>query len=167
MGRSVGGESSVQSVRVAVSLQANRENHWFGSMNRGRMADPSVSVRLRGGTVYVTAAYSPSPGTHIDQEPVLAVRATDAPAVGAAVLTGLRHFTDGGQVPDWSAYPSPILAAAGVRSWNELERGLHSCAVKSAAGCLTILGDAGPKQLPPGASAEEIGLAVLSALTSG
>jgi hypothetical protein len=131
------------------------------------MTDPSVSVRLWRGTVYVTAAYSPGPGTYVDQEPVLVVRATDAPGVGVAVLTGLRHFTDGGPMPNWSAYRSPILAAAGARSWGELERGSQTCAVQSSEGCFTILGDAGPQQLPPGASAEVIGLAVLSAFGIG
>jgi hypothetical protein len=70
-------------------------------------------------------------------------------------------------MPNWAAYRSPVLEAARVHSWDELERGSQSCAVQSVAGSLTIRGEAGPQQLPLGASAEEICLAVLLALGTG
>jgi hypothetical protein len=128
------------------------------------MSEPWVSVLLRRGTVYVTAAYSPGPGTYVDQEPVLAVHGPDPLQVGLAVLSGLRHFTDGGHMPDWSVYLSPLLAAADVKTWDELEQESIGCAVELSAKGFTVLAEIGPQRLEPSAEPAELGRAVLRAL---
>ncbi len=108
---------------------------------------PSVSVRRWQGKVYVTAAYAPGSGTYIDKEPVLVCADTDAGAVGRNIITGLEAFVDGGDMPDWDTYQSPLLAAAGVSSWAILEKGSRTCAISQKSDRYLVQSDAGPREL--------------------
>lgn len=128
------------------------------------MADPSVSVRSWRGTIYVIPAYSLGPGTYIHQEPVLTAKPSDPARVGSVVRDGLQRYREGGQMPDWLAYRSPVLAATGTQSWDELEQASSSCVVNASGIGFIILGEDGPTRIPSGASSVELGVAVLSAL---
>lgn len=128
------------------------------------MAVPAVSVYLRKQRVFVVSSYSPGPGTYIDKDPVFSAKPTDPEAIGRCVSEGLSNHVDGGEMPDWSRYPSPLLAAAGVATWNEFYRGARDCFVKKEADHFLIQSENPHQNLPLGASATEIGLAVLAAL---
>jgi hypothetical protein len=128
------------------------------------MSVPSVSVGSRRGRIYVISTYSPGPGTYVDKEPVCHTLSTDTEGIGNSVLSGLHCFQDGGSLPDWTTYRSPVLDAAGVSTWREYERGLRSCVVSQYEDHLLIRGDCSPINLPRTANREEIGSAVLAAL---
>lgn len=128
------------------------------------MPTPGVSVGLRNGHVYVTSTYSPGPGTYVDKAPAYRSASYDVEALGVNVLRALAAFRDGGEMPDWAKYSSPVLELAGVSSWPEYKRGLRSCVVDQRDEDLLIRGDEPEISVPRSATAREIGDAVLLAL---
>ena len=127
-------------------------------------AEPSVTVGLRRGRLFVISKYSPGRGTWILKEPVLEARPTDAADVGQKVLDGLDHFVAGGKMPDWNKYRSPILPAAGVKTWSEWERGLKECMVVKEPEGFKIMSEGLHATIPYSASPEALGAKVLEAL---
>ena len=127
-------------------------------------AEPSVSVGLRRGRLFVISTYSPGPGTWIDKEPVLEARPTDAEDVGRKIIEGLETFVAGGEMPDWNKYRSPILPAAGVKTWSEWERGLKECIVVKELEGFKIMSEGLHATIPYSESPEILGAKVLEAL---
>lgn len=128
------------------------------------MSQPSVSVGLRKGRVFVIPTYSPGPGTYIHREPVRQTTPDEPESIGQCVRDAIADFVDGGQMPDWSIYRSPVLAAAGVEKWSDYEKGLRDCIVKEEADHLVVRGDREPREMPLTVSNEELGRAILQAL---
>lgn len=128
------------------------------------MAIPGISIALRKGKLFVIPTYSPGPGTYIDKGPVANSASYDTLVIGKNVIAGLEDFVDGGDLPDFTEYCSPVLEAAGVASWSEYERGLRECVLARHADHYLIRGDFGHIKLTLDASREEIGEAILASL---
>ena len=128
------------------------------------MAIPSVAVDLRRGRVFVIATYSPGPGTYVNKTPVLESSSSDVEAIGRNVLQGLGEFVDGGEMPDWNVYRSPVLEFAKLTTWREYEKGLKRCVVDQELENLVVRGDNPTVTIAHVVPVGEIGNAVLRVL---
>lgn len=129
------------------------------------MSIPSVSVGLRKGRIFIIPTFSPGPGTYIDNEPVTEALPTDPEQIGTRVLEGLSNFRDGGEMPDWTTYRSPVLSVAGVKSWDEYEKGLIDCVIDVINEKLRIRSEQHDLlEIDANARPDELGIAVLVSL---
>jgi len=94
----------------------------------------------------------------------MACKDADPAEIGRNVLSGLRAFVDGGEMPDWNSYRSPLLAAAGVSSWSDLESGSRECVIALEKDKYLLRSENGPQSLLLSSTPEEIGAGVLIAL---
>ena len=78
-----------------------------------------VSIYERTGTVYVVTSHQTQAGFWVDDEDVIMLRAPQPVDIGAAVKAALTRSREGVPTPPASAdLSAPLLAAAGVASWN-------------------------------------------------
>lgn len=79
----------------------------------------SVSIYQRKGAVYVAASHQTQAGFWVDDEDVVTLVAPQPADVGHAVEAALARSREGAPTPPPSAdLSAPLLAAAGVASWN-------------------------------------------------
>ena len=128
------------------------------------MANPSVNIGFRKRRVFIISTYAPGPGTYVDKEPVLEATPYDIESIGSKVLEGLKNFVDGGEIPNWDTYRSPVLDAVSVSSWSEYERGLKECVVVQHEDHFHFMTELPHIRLPRDATLEDIGNAILKAL---
>lgn len=79
----------------------------------------SVSIYERAGTVYVIASHKTQAGFWVDDDEVMTLVAPQTAELGNAVQAALTRSREGVPTPPPSVDLSlPLLAAAGVASWN-------------------------------------------------
>ena len=127
---------------------------------------PSISVGLRTGIVFITPSYYPPNGMYVDCGPVFSASSDDPALIGRHIKNALAHCADEGPWPIDESYRSPVLDAAGVRTWDEYQRGLKSGAVRQFEDYFLAMGRAAQIRLPISATPEQIGFAVLEAIGS-
>jgi hypothetical protein len=125
---------------------------------------PSISVGLRKGIVFVTSSYTSPNGMYVDCAPVYSSPSNDPAAIGRHIQDALLHFADSGPWPLDKSFRSPVLDAAGVKTWNQYERGLESGAVRQFEDHLLVMGPEPHIRLPRDATPEQIGVAMLKVL---
>jgi hypothetical protein len=100
----------------------------------------------------------------VDCAPVYSSPTNDLPAIGRHILKALSNFADSGPWPIDESDPSPVLDAAGVKTYKEYRRGLETGAVRKFEDHLSIMGPEPHIELPLDATPEQIGLAMLKVL---
>jgi hypothetical protein len=128
------------------------------------MSNPAVSVGLRKGKAFIISQLSPGRGTYLDKEPIRQVSADDAAGLGRAILDAFGDFTEISEMPNLLNFRSPVIKAAGVRSYAEYERGLKDCLVVIEDDRLHIMWSGPHTYLPRDVSPEDLGTAVFAAL---
>jgi hypothetical protein len=128
------------------------------------MSEPLVAIRLKKGVVYISSTYSPGRGTYVNKQPVFTCRTDEMETIGSCVLEALAAFVEGGQIPDWNTYESPVLKAAGVTNAGEFNRGLKDCSVTKEGNSLIVRSELGPTEVREAEGARRLGEVVLQAM---
>ena len=145
---------------------------------------PAVELRLavallvaKGYLVYPQSRTSA--GVWISVEPVQSLSSESPPLdIGAAIRKALCASNDNVKHPtDWDGVLRPILQAANLRSWNELQKCARYCNIEATSTAIKLLptrngGTSGPRkgyqalmeqttELPLSCTDEELGVALL------
>ena len=128
------------------------------------MSVPLVEIGLRQGRVFVIPQLSPGRGTYVDKDPIREASPDDAEGVGRAIFDALADFSEISTMPNLLHFRSPVIAASGVNSYSEYERGLRSCLIDQHDDHFTIRGLGPHAHLPCDVTARQLGETVLNLL---
>jgi len=141
-----------------------------------------VAVFARDADLLVEPNCQTVTGLWVSADPVARLTRTVSPAeLGAVVRRALAESRRGMPNPtNWREFPSGLLRAAGLRSWNALQRSAARCQIEAGSAAIRVLpshngGTRGEGRgyhsleelavgVPANATDEELGAAVLSAI---